>query len=418
MKPLNRPMFKYGGPIKEGIMTGMKDNRQAINTVGSPLAPKDETGRGGYAFPLIPAAITAGRFLLRPLVRYGANVLRRAPTTGKGGQRLLPKPGEGPYSPVKPVFDPNVAVPTKFGSYLLRSPEGRLITGGAGFAGKVGKKAIGAGKYLASSPLTVGSAGVYGAKGLYNALTGEKEPEVQKEIEAAGGPPGGGDPNMFARSKEKIVNQEELEKMNKDRIQKNKERYYKLMGIDKMSKDAIYDSLIDASKIISEEGADLKGAVKSGTLQNRIIQAISGQLDKSAALKRQIDAAVLKGEIEKDIKASDPTAQKRADLIDKQIALADKSLAGDTLQETVNKVYEKTGAFPSGASLTAVARTKGIEISSTADTTEVKNYMRDNKGKDEIDYLEEAVSKGTPDGNYVINNRILVVKDGKVIPYL
>ncbi len=26
MKPLNRPMFKYGGPIKEGIMSGMKDN--------------------------------------------------------------------------------------------------------------------------------------------------------------------------------------------------------------------------------------------------------------------------------------------------------------------------------------------------------------------------------------------------------
>ena len=36
-------MFRYGGPIKEGIMSGMKDNRQAINTVGSPLAPKDET---------------------------------------------------------------------------------------------------------------------------------------------------------------------------------------------------------------------------------------------------------------------------------------------------------------------------------------------------------------------------------------
>ena len=25
MRPLNRPMFKYGGPIKEGIMTGMKE---------------------------------------------------------------------------------------------------------------------------------------------------------------------------------------------------------------------------------------------------------------------------------------------------------------------------------------------------------------------------------------------------------
>ena len=25
MKPLSRPMFRNGGPIKEGIMTGMKD---------------------------------------------------------------------------------------------------------------------------------------------------------------------------------------------------------------------------------------------------------------------------------------------------------------------------------------------------------------------------------------------------------
>jgi len=50
MKTLNRPMFKYGGPIKEGIMDGMKE-KQAINTVGSPLAPTDSSGRQGYALP-------------------------------------------------------------------------------------------------------------------------------------------------------------------------------------------------------------------------------------------------------------------------------------------------------------------------------------------------------------------------------
>ena len=82
------------------------------------------------------------------------------------------------------------------------------------------------------------------------------------------------------------------------------------MGLDKMKKDAVYDSLIDASRIVSEEGGDLKGSLKSGTLQNKIIQAISGQLDKSAALKKQIDAAILKGEIEKDIKSAD-TMDKR-----------------------------------------------------------------------------------------------------------
>ena len=70
------------------------------------------------------------------------------------------------------------------------------------------------------------------------------------------------------------------------------------MGLDKMKKDAAYDSLIDASRIVQEQGGDLK-AIKSGTLQSQIINAISKNLDKSADIKRQIDAAILKGEIQK-----------------------------------------------------------------------------------------------------------------------
>ena len=75
MKTLNRPMFRYGGPIKEGIMDGMKDNRQAINTVGSPLAPKDETGRGGYAVPLL-AGIGMGIARMAPYAARGISAVR------------------------------------------------------------------------------------------------------------------------------------------------------------------------------------------------------------------------------------------------------------------------------------------------------------------------------------------------------
>ena len=32
-----------------------------------------------------------------------------------------------------------------------------------------------------------------------------------------------------------------------------------------MNKEAVYDSLIDASKVVQEEGADLKGSLKSGS---------------------------------------------------------------------------------------------------------------------------------------------------------
>ena len=54
MKTLNRPMFRYGGPIKEGVMNGIREPKrnggvmgepQAINTVGSPLSPMSNDGR-------------------------------------------------------------------------------------------------------------------------------------------------------------------------------------------------------------------------------------------------------------------------------------------------------------------------------------------------------------------------------------
>ena len=30
MKPLNRPMFRYGGPIKEGIMDGIREPKEMV----------------------------------------------------------------------------------------------------------------------------------------------------------------------------------------------------------------------------------------------------------------------------------------------------------------------------------------------------------------------------------------------------
>ena len=77
MKTLNRPMFRYGGPIKEGVMNGIREPKrnggsmgepQAVNTVGSPLAPMGSDGRARHALPLLaPLAFQAARFALRPL---------------------------------------------------------------------------------------------------------------------------------------------------------------------------------------------------------------------------------------------------------------------------------------------------------------------------------------------------------------
>ena len=34
MKPLNRPMFRYGGPIKEGVMSGIREPKKIGGPAG------------------------------------------------------------------------------------------------------------------------------------------------------------------------------------------------------------------------------------------------------------------------------------------------------------------------------------------------------------------------------------------------
>jgi len=408
MKPLKRPMFRSGGPIKEGIMDGMKEP-QAINTVGSPFAPRDASGRQGYAVPIAMLLGAAGRALARPFGTFVARNVFGKPTvtTGAGGAKTIASNIVG----TKNIFQPNPV-----GRYLLESPEGRLLTGGAGLAGKTGKTIFKGAKSLAKSPLTVGSVVYYGGGALLP--DGTPDPTDPKNIKPAdergkSGAPGGGDPDMFLTPKEKKLSDAQKEKITKDRIEANRERYYKLMGIDKMQKGAAYDSLIDASRIIQEEGGDLKGAIKSGSLQSQIINAISKNLDKSTDLKRQIDAAILKGEIEKDIKASDPQAQKRAEYIDKQIALADKQLAGGSLIENIQAGAKAAGGANSTTNVyNSVIRSLQIEPTILKDTAEtIKLRKSDDYTTDEalVKKIVEAENKGP--GVYIVDKSVILVDE-------
>ena len=76
MKPLNRPMFKYGGPIKEGIMSGMKDNT-GTGLVGDRRYPKTD-GRSHHVAvaPFIGPAIQALRIGAQRAIPKIANLFR------------------------------------------------------------------------------------------------------------------------------------------------------------------------------------------------------------------------------------------------------------------------------------------------------------------------------------------------------
>jgi hypothetical protein len=436
MKPLNRPMFRYGGPIKEGVMSGIREPKKngglskQFNTglVGDERYPKTD-GREHHVGFLAPLAFNALRFAARPFGQFVAKqVAKRGVTAGSGantirsglGTSRVLKPGES-LTTTKQVFNPNA-----LGSYFARSPEGRLLAGSTGFAGKAGKKIFQGGKYLASSPLTVGGGLIYaGGKFFKDGKEVPPPPNAAELLQGrvgTSGAPGGGDPGMYLKPQTKKGGGVELSA--EERRAKNVERYRDIMDIKGMNKDAAYNSLIAASQAINESG-DFKGDIKSGKLINQIIQATSKQFDKPKATKDAIDTLILKGEIEKDLKASDPAAKLAAELTGKRIALADKQLAGDTLQDTVNAIYAKTGAFPSGSGLAGVARTKGIDVKMVIKSEDINNFIEQNPGKDAVDFMEsevvEATKKGTPvePGAYVVKDRIIVIdSEGNVSPYL
>ena len=444
MKTLNRPMFRYGGLIKEGIMNGMKE-KQAINTVGSPLAPTDSSGRQGYAFPLIPALYAAGAAGIRalPAVYRSMRTASKFSPSQSGGffRNLFPT---GRFTNVAPTISRTKArtVPNASGSYSgikidpnkplsitqsLKDPTrlGQAIRENPFTAGTVG---IGAAGQIKNIPdIASGAVGIAADTGLgianYLLGTDFKRGAKQDDIKTTDGTGiKRGDKNKVVATPETggTGGKSDAEKqiINEDRIQENKNKYYKLMGIDKMNKEATYDSLIDASKIIQEKGGDLKGSIKDGSLQSSLISAISKNLDKSSNLKKQIDAAVLKAEIQKDINQTkpsafaeqvqyirnnpnDPLAKKLSGMrsvADDLALMADKPVTSDYVARSV--------------------QSKGTDVAGIIKDDKYQKWEKNNENKDEIDYLQDVFKgKQLEEGVYIINKKAISIdENGNAFP--
>lgn len=451
MRTLNRPMFKYGGPIKEGIMKGMKDGGSLspqFNTglVGDERYPKTAGREHHFAF-LAPIAMQGIRMLAPRAIAAGARAFgtgfkgaRYVGPTDKGltgMQRLrnlfpttkfldagskIPLGGTGttkgalvPYGAAvdatgKLTLRQALTSPSRIGAAVRENPLTAF-----GVAGQVknipdiasGAVGLAADTGLAATNYLLGTDFKRGKKD--PAATGDAVAieRLDKNKTVAGGDTGG-DPNTSAKT------DAEKQKINEDRINENKQKYYKLMGIDKMNKEATYDSLIDASKIIQAEGGDLKGAIKSGSLQSQLISAISKNLDKSSDLKKKIDSAVLTAEIQKDINKT-----KMSDF-DKQLAILGpegyrKKALGETSVADMVAATKAKGTLVNSDIVSSFIESKGGKVTDTFDDTKFQKWEKNNTGKDEIDYITENFS--TIDvGVYVVNGRAVQIgvgEDGK-----
>jgi len=145
MRTLSRPMFNMGGPIKQGIMHGIREpyaggGKAAL--VGNPVYPK--TGGREHHFA-VQAGLTGLRVaaprILPHIKRAGSAFTglfkRKAPSYGEWLKNRIATGQTGTQGPglIKSWFQTAPA-----GKYLAGSPEGRLLSGGAGWAGAAGQK--------------------------------------------------------------------------------------------------------------------------------------------------------------------------------------------------------------------------------------------------------------------------------------
>ena len=470
MRTLNRPMFRYGGPIKEGVMNGIREPKRNGGSmspnegprraalVGDPNFPQTN-GRAHHVAPIVygvgmglaraaPLALRYGRQGVGLAKRgigaikglFGKNKPFQGPvgssTTGpttvvRGGQRV---PGaSGSYSPIS--FKPGATtasssgapmgeafVTNPLGTYLSGTMSGKLVSGL--YKGATSPTAVGltqkAGKAVwsvAKDPLTILSAGYY--------FYPDGTPKSDEDIAKQGEPPEGGLEGLLKTSvdsgavkNEKVLTADEARK---EKVQK----YRDIMDIKGMNKDAAYDSLIAASQAVLGEG-DFKGSLKDGSLINKIIGSTSKAFDKPGKTKDAINTLIAKAEIEKDInlsKGNTSTQQLKA-LSDatgksqKFIANTKLGIANTAGEAKANLAKIKKGTVTSDdvtAVIASFAEDNGILFKQQI-TTEQKNE-KVGKGKEypSVTALIGALDldpNGSDDGLYVVGTSVVEVIGG------
>ena len=325
MKTLNRPMFRYGGPIKEGVMNGIREPKRNGGSmmgndegprraalVGNPIYPKGPDGRTGhYVTTLIGlgargAGAIGSKLAARKLAQRAA--AKGAGAMGTGGVRgqvpaifnnMSAKAGSTAANAAKPGFlkslfldDPLV----KAGMY------GYKALTGAG-AKSLGQKAV----RFAISPSSIIAGTAY-----YMWPDGKERPEPPPE--GSGGKKPGENSDMY-QEKQPLSAEEIKAAENKARMEKM-DSYREIMDIKGMNKDAAYKSLIDASKII-QEGGNLKKQLKDGSLISKVTEAASKNFDKVNATENALSSLLVKSKIESDLRAEQggPLMQQAKDLV-------------------------------------------------------------------------------------------------------
>ena len=432
MKTLNRPMFRYGGPIKEGVMNGIREPKQNGGTIaggnqmGMPMG-----NRTGFADPV--SAVKPGYFSkLAGAIGNFYSPLKK----GKPIQKIIKKMNITPipktrttykgYRDYEPAIYGTEKIPMleRIKMFAKANPKTTAAGAGVGVSSGVAGDVVGGIANLAENVALQGTDILLDDKyfdqdkymekkypgGFLNSIFGGK---AKKDAELAAAKN-----NKRNTDIKTLLDQPDKPKKSEKELRAEQiAKYRDIVDIKGMNKDAAYNSLIAASQAISGEG-DFKGSLKDGSLINKIIGSTSKAYDKPKATKDAIDTLILKGEIEKDMN-KDKNAIMDAYRM-KQIALADKQLSGGGFAENKG-VLAKT---MSGQTLfdTAAAKSSTNFMGNLMTKKDLTDLMTEAKKKGDlverdiiINTTETLIKgKGIPNGDYTVGDVLVTIVEGKV----
>ena len=415
MKPLNRPMFRYGGPIKEGVMNGIKEPRQNYQEAGRVRNFFSNLMKPALNADGTPVTLPNRNFVEDLTFVAGPSKFLKA---GGAGLAAIRNMGKYPKFPpgyrsgagdkfVEPKFLSNEYLKSIIRPYTSGMKETFSGVGGKikdyGYAGTIGGAGIGY--------------GVKKTKDFFDSLN--KNKKIDTTLDNIQNTPFVNTNKNTSVASNKPADNRTAKQIQADKIQE----YRDIMDIKGMNKDAAYNSLIAASRAINESG-DFKGDIKSGKLINDIIQATSKQFDKPKATKDAIDTLILKGKIEQDIKASDPAYALDAEL--KRSKLAESQRALNPSWSATKSAYGKIDKSQAGIISAAKEYSKNNNteyretIVSKADFDKIlKNLKKEDNTIDEITHIAgwtqgKIKGRNVPDGNYVVGDNIVTIVDNIV----
>jgi len=265
MKVLNRPMFRYGGPIKEGIMSGIKEPRRGYNQAGMVYPANVNT--------MLPTGINAENAAKKFENIFDVNNMRPVPMMPKD-DTLKPISIEQKIKPYERAKNVNFAVTDYFEENMNTTDEkipkntryGVVMVDNPDF-GKV--------KRVDKAIQAADAEGPVGIEG--------KNLNIDKVIENKGKIDSGDDDEPKVLSRKEKVNS-----------------ILEGLGYDRASKNALYDAMIKAGQRISRTGLGAENLVSD------VIAETSQSYDKPEKLR---EAANLM-QVQQDLKLDQIEASK------------------------------------------------------------------------------------------------------------